>query len=91
MSVNNSLEFNSSSVYLTGREITKRAPLDDIGSKLAEKENVAAVDSNESAGNVVPSENIIKTKANLNYPCHGLGDLWDVRSFLQPWPSPLVR
>jgi len=60
MSVNNSLELNSSSVYLTDREVTKRTSLDALGSKLAEKENVAAVDSNESAGNVVLSENIIK-------------------------------
>ena len=60
MSVNDSLESSGSSVYLTGREITKRAPLDDIGSKLALKKTVDAVDSNESTGSVVLSENIVK-------------------------------
>ena len=58
MSVNNSLEFNSSSVYLTDREVTKRASLDDFGSKLAETDSAA--DSNESTGNVVVSENIVE-------------------------------
>lgn len=60
MSVNNSLELNSSSVYLTDREVTKRTSLDDFGSKLAEADGAAAVDSNRSTGNTVVSENIVK-------------------------------
>ena len=60
MSVNNPLEFSNSSVYLTDREVTKRTSLDDFGSKLAEADGAAAVDSNRSTGNTVVSENIVK-------------------------------
>lgn len=70
MSVNNSLEFSSSSVYLTDRETTKRAPLDDLGPKIAEKDGVAAVDSNESTDKFVVSENIVE-KGFDDFPKNG--------------------